>query len=215
MSGSTEDPPRIEPRLVGAEDVGPAETKPAETISVDALGELVAELEKARAEIAQLKDQALRALAEAENTRRRAQRDREDFARYAVGPLAKDILPVADNLARALAAVPAEAMAKDEALKNLVDGIAATERQLLAAFERQNIKRIDPAGEKFDSNSHQAMFELPGSGQPAGTVVQVLQPGYVLHDRLLRPALVGVAKNEAAGGGANGQPGNGSEGAPS
>jgi molecular chaperone GrpE len=170
--------------------------------------DLVAELEKARAEAASLKDQLLRALAETENTRRRVQREREDSARYAVAPLAKEILPVADNLARALAAVPKEALAQDEALRNLVEGIAATERQLQSALERNNIKLIDPMGEKFDSHHHQAMFEVPSPGKPNGTVVQVLQPGYVLHDRLLRPALVGVAKgdpsaandSEAAGG---------------
>ena len=156
--------------------------------------DLVAELEKARAEAASLKDQLLRALAETENTRRRVQREREDSARYAVAPLAKEILPVADNLARALAAVPKEALAQDEALRNLVEGIAATERQLQAALERNNIKLIDPTGEKFDSHHHQAMFEVPSPDKPSGTVVQVLQPGYVLHDRLLRPALVGVAK---------------------
>ena len=171
--------------------------------------DLVVELEKARAEAASLKDQLLRALAETENTRRRVQREREDSARYAVAPLAKEILPVADNLARALAAVPKEALAQDEALRNLVEGIAATERQLQAALERNNIKLIDPLGEKFDSHRHQAMFEVPSLGKPGGTVVQVLQPGYVLHDRLLRPALVGVAKgdpsaandSESAGGG--------------
>ena len=158
--------------------------------------DLVAELEKARAEAASLKDQLLRALAETENTRRRVQREREDSARYAVAPLAKEILPVADNLARALAAVPKEALVQDEALRNLVEGIAATERQLQAALERNNIKLVDPMGEKFDSHRHQAMFEVPGPGKPGGTVVQVLQPGYVLHDRLLRPALVGVAKGD-------------------
>jgi molecular chaperone GrpE len=158
--------------------------------------DLVAELEKARAEAASLKDQLLRALAETENTRRRVQREREDSARYAVAPLAKEILPVADNLARALAAVPKEALAQDEALRNLVEGIAATERQLQSALERNNIKLIDPMGEKFDSHHHQAMFEVPSPGKPGGTVVQVLQPGYVLHDRLLRPALVGVAKGD-------------------
>ena len=158
--------------------------------------DLVAELEKARAEAASLKDQLLRALAETENTRRRVQREREDSARYAVAPLAKEILPVADNLARALAAVPKEALAQDEALRNLVEGIAATERQLQSALERNNIKLIDPLGEKFDSHHHQAMFEVPSPGKPSGTVVQVLQPGYVLHDRLLRPALVGVAKGD-------------------
>src|SRR5262245_30529663 len=108
------------------------------------VSDLLVELEKARAEIGALKDQLLRALAEAENTRRRTQRDREEFARYAASPLAREILPVADNLARALAAVPQGALDKDEALKNLVEGIAATERQLQAAIERHHIKRIDP-----------------------------------------------------------------------
>ena len=167
----------------------------AQTAEIQA-SDLIAELEKARAEAGALKDQLLRALAEAENTRRRTQRDREEFARYATSPLAKEILPVADNLARALAAVPQEALDKDEALRNLVEGIAATDRQLQAALERHDIKRIDPKGEKFDSHRHQAMFEVSDSGEPAGTIVQVLQPGYMLHDRLLRPALVGVAKAE-------------------
>ena len=161
--------------------------------------DLATELEKLIAENAAMKDQLLRALAEAENTRRRTQRDREDFAKYSAAPLAKDILPVADNLARALAAVPKEALANDEALKNLVDGIAATERQLQSALERHNIKRIDPEGEKFDSHRHQAMFEVPGTDKPGGTVVQVLQAGYILHDRLLRPALVGIAKGSSGG----------------
>ena len=161
--------------------------------------DLATELEKLIAENAAMKDQLLRALAEAENTRRRTQRDREDFAKYSAAPLAKDILPVADNLARALAAVPKEALANDEALKNLVDGIAATERQLQSALERHSIKRIDPEGEKFDSHRHQAMFEVPGTDKPGGTVVQVLQAGYILHDRLLRPALVGIAKGSSGG----------------
>jgi len=161
--------------------------------------DLATELEKLIAENAAMKDQLLRALAEAENTRRRTQRDREDFAKYSAAPLAKDILPVADNLARALAAVPKEALANDEALKNLVEGIAATERQLQSALERHNIKRIDPEGEKFDSHHHQAMFEVPGTDKPGGTVVQVLQAGYILHDRLLRPALVGIAKGSSGG----------------
>jgi molecular chaperone GrpE len=167
-------------------------------IQAEIVGDPAAELAKVKAEAGQLKDQLLRALAEAENTRRRSQREREDTARYASANLAKDVVQFADNLSRALAAVPAEALAQDEALKNLVEGIAATERQFLTSLERHNIKRIDPLGEKFDAHLHQAMFEVPGSGKPAGTVVQVLQPGYVLHDRLLRPALVGVAKGDAA-----------------
>src|SRR5690242_7575012 len=138
MSSATEDPPRVEPRLVGPEDSAVAEPEAGDAAPAEAVTELAAQLEKARAEAAALKDQLLRALAEAENTRRRSQRDREESARYAAAPLARDILPVADNLARALAAVPAEALAEDEALKNLVEGIAATERQLQSALERHD-----------------------------------------------------------------------------
>ncbi|QEX19812.1 protein GrpE [Hypericibacter terrae] len=162
-------------------------------------------LEEARAEAARLKDQLLRALAETENVRRRGQREREDAQRYAASNFAKDMLAVADNLGRALQHIPAEQLDSDPALKTLYDGVAATERQLLSAFERHNIKRIEPLGEKFDSNLHQAMFEVPGTGQPAGTIVQVLQPGYVMHDRLLRAAMVGVAKAEPAGTRPNGE----------
>ncbi|HVO04707.1 MAG TPA: nucleotide exchange factor GrpE [Candidatus Cybelea sp.] len=154
-------------------------------------------LQAARDEAAQLKDQLLRAMAETENTRRRAQRDRDDAQKYAVTNFAREMLTVADNLRRALEAIPAESLASDEALKTLYEGIAATERQLEAALSKQQIKRIWPEGERFDSNLHQAMFEVPDTGQPAGTVVQVLQAGYTIHDRLLRPALVGVAKGGA------------------
>lgn len=148
------------------------------------------------ADNAKLKDQALRALAETENIRRRSEREREDTAKYAISGFAKSLLDAADNLNRAIAAVPAGAVEADAALKTLVDGVAATERQLLAAFERHGVTRIEPVGEVFDPNFHQAMFELPGTGKPAGTVVQVMQPGYVLQGRLLRPAMVGVAKAE-------------------
>jgi len=148
------------------------------------------------AENAKLKDQALRALAETENIRRRSEREREDTAKYAISGFAKSLLDAADNLRRAIDAVPAEAVEADAALKTLVDGVAATERQLLAAFERHGVTRIEPVGEVFDPNFHQAMFELPGTGKPSGTVVQVVQPGYVLQGRLLRPAMVGVARGE-------------------
>jgi molecular chaperone GrpE len=155
-------------------------------------------LAAAEAEVVRLKDQLLRALAETENLRRRAQREREDAVKFAATAFAREILPVADNLGRALAAIPTGAAEQDPALKALQEGVAATERQLLAAFERHGIRRIDPMGERFDSNLHQAMFEVPGTGQPAGTIVQVLQSGYLLNDRLLRPAMVGLAKGEAA-----------------
>src|SRR6185295_3136928 len=155
-------------------------------------------LAAARAEAAQLKDQLLRAMAETENTRRRAVRDRDDAQKYGITNFAREVLSVADNLRRALEAIPADTLQSDEALKTLYDGIAATERQLEAALGKQQIQRIWPEGERFDSNLHQAMFEVPDSGKPAGTVVQVLQAGYKIHDRLLRPALVGVAKGGPA-----------------
>jgi molecular chaperone GrpE len=152
-------------------------------------------LEAARAAAEQYKDQALRALAESENMRRRFQREREDTQRYAVADFAKEILPVVDNLRRALDAIPAEARVSDKFLETLASGVELTERQLLAAFERFKLAKIDPQpGERFDATKHQAMFEVPDSGHPSGAVVQVVQPGYMLHDRLLRPALVGVAK---------------------
>jgi molecular chaperone GrpE len=145
------------------------------------------------AELADTKDRLLRALAETENTRRRFQREREDTQKYAISSFAKDLLSAADNLRRALAAVP-EPEITDARTKSLLDGVAATERELLAAFEHHGLRRIDPKGEAFDHNFHQAIFEAERPDTPAGTVVEVLQPGYVLHERLLRPAMVGVAK---------------------
>ncbi len=180
----------------GAEQ--PAEIGPAR------VAELERALADANAKIAELKDQTLRALAESENVRRRVQRDRDEALKFATTGLAKDLLPVADNLRRALDAIPKDALEKDEALRNFATGVEMTERLLLAALERHQIKRIEALGQKFDSNLHQAMFEMPGSGQPAGTVVQVLEAGYTINDRLLRPALVGIAKAEAAASVGNG-----------
>jgi molecular chaperone GrpE len=152
--------------------------------------ERVAALE---AELAEQKDQLLRALAETENVRRRAQREREDALKYAVSGFAKELLSVADNLRRALDSLP-ESEARDERTRGLLAGVAATERELLSVFERHGIQRIDPDGERFDHNFHQAIFEAERPGKPSGMIIEVLQPGYVLHDRLLRPAMVGVAK---------------------
>jgi len=155
--------------------------------------ERVAALE---AELADTKDRLLRALAETENVRRRAQRERDDTQRYAISGFAKDLLATADNLRRALDSVP-EAEITDVRLRSLLDGVAATERELLSVFERHGLRRIDPKGERFDHNFHQAVFEVERPDTAAGTVIEVLQPGYVLHDRLLRPAMVGVAKAPA------------------
>jgi molecular chaperone GrpE len=159
----------------------------------DNLAQAADRLAELEAEAARYKDQALRALADAENVRRRAEREREDAAKYGVSQLARDLLPVADNLRRAIESVDAQAE-QDPAVAALLTGIQATERELVTALERRGIKKIEPMGEKFDPNFHQAMFEVPTDEQPAGTVVQVLQPGYVIHDRLLRPAMVGIAK---------------------
>ena len=148
------------------------------------------------AELADTKDRLLLALAETENVRRRAQREREDTQKYAVSGFARDLLATADNLRRALDSVP-EAEIKDARTRSLLDGVAATERELLSVFERHGIRRIDPKGERFDHNFHQAVFEAERPEAPAGTVIEVLQPGYVLYDRLLRPAMVGVAKAPA------------------
>ena len=151
-------------------------------------------------EVASLKDQLLRAMAETENVRRRAQREREDSAKYAAAGVVKDLLSVADNLQRALDSVPAEAAADNEPLANLRTGVEMTQKELLSAFERHNIRTIDPLGEKLDPHLHEAMFEMEDPEKPAGTVVQVIQPGYRLHDRLLRPARVGISKGGPKGG---------------
>jgi molecular chaperone GrpE len=151
------------------------------------------------AELAEVRDRLLRALAETENTRRRGQREREEASKYAVSQFARDLLATADNLRRALASVP-EGRLRDELGRTLLAGVAATEQELLAAFERHGISRIDPAGEPFDHNRHQAIYEVERADQPPGTIVEVLQPGWLLHDRLLRPAMVGVAKSAPAAG---------------
>ncbi len=154
-------------------------------------------------EIASLKDQLLRAMAETENVRRRAQRDREDSVKYAAAPVVRDLLGVADNLQRALESVPAELAEENEQVKNLRLGVEMTQKELQAVFERHNIRTIEPLGEKLDPHFHEAMFEIEDPEKPAGTVVQVIQAGYRLHDRLLRPARVGISKGgpKAAGNG--------------
>lgn len=164
----------------------------------DTEAEAATDTETLAAEVADLKDQLLRALAEGENTRKRAAREREDSARYGISNFARDIVAVADNLRRAIDSLPADKGGED-VLKTLTEGVAATLRQLDAAFENHGIERIDPVGQPFDHNLHQAMFEDPDSDQPPGTVVQVIQQGYKIHDRLLRPAMVGVAKKPREG----------------
>mgnify|MGYP000336091746 CR=1 FL=1 len=156
-------------------------------------------LDALRAELEQAKDQTMRAMAEAENTRQRAKKEREDASKFAITGFARDLLDVADNLRRALDAVPQDLIEGDIRVKNVLDGIEGTERQLLRSFEKNNIKTVSPLDEPFDPNFHEVMFETPGTGKPAGTVVQVLEQGYIINDRILRPARVGVAKDEGQG----------------
>lgn len=151
--------------------------------------------EPLKAEIADLKDRLLRAVAEAENLRKRAEREIRDAGTYAITRFAGDVLTIGDNLRRALDAVPDEARAAaDAATATLLDGIEMTEREFLRVLERHGVTRLEPHGQRFDPNRHQAMFEVENADVPSGTVVQVMQTGYAIGERVLRPALVGVSK---------------------
>lgn len=189
-SEKAETPEEIPVNEASAADAPAAQdTAPQEDVAENQDEKLVA----AVAEIADLKDKLLRAVAETENIRRRADREKADAANYAMTAFARDLLSVGDNLRRALESIPEEADLGDNA-KTLVEGIEMTERELLNMLERHNIKKIDPKGEKFSHDLHQALFEVPDTGEEDGTIVQVMQVGYVIKDRLLRPAMVGVAK---------------------
>jgi len=149
-------------------------------------------------ELAEAKDRMLRTLAEMENLRKRTAREVSDARTYGISGFARDVLDIADNLQRALDAVPTEARAAaDPGLKALIEGVELTERSLHNALEKHGVKKFDPAGEKFDPNVHQAMYEIPDPSVPVGTIAQVIQAGYTIGERVLRPALVGVAKGGA------------------
>jgi molecular chaperone GrpE len=168
----------------------PLETADGPTIEEALLQ--IAELDK---KLSETTDRMMRALADAENTRRRAERDRQDTAKFSVANFARDLLSVADNLRRALTALPPEARQNNEQLNTLLTGVEATERELLRVFESNSIKKIDPINQKFDPNLHEVIFEMPVADKLPGTVMQVVEPGYMIHERLLRPARVGVAKS--------------------
>ncbi len=177
--------------------------EPAPEANADASPETIiralqALLEDKDKELAVLKDQSLRALAEAENTRRRSERELADMSKYAVTGFARDLVSVLENLQRALDSIPEAMIAEQPAVQNLYTGVEMTLKELISVFSRQGIQRIDPMGEKFDHNLHQAVAQIESADAPAGTVVQVLQAGYIIHDRLLRPAMVGVAAATSA-----------------
>lgn len=166
------------------------EAQPEEAVETDA--ELIARLS---AENEELKDRFIRIAADMENLRRRTARDVRDARAYAVTNFARDMLGVGDNLRRALEAIPQEARdAGDAGFKALIEGVEMTERDMLGALERHGVKKLEPKGEKFDPNFHQAMFEVPNPEVPHNSVFEVVQAGYVIGDRVLRPAMVGVAK---------------------
>ncbi|MDW5315114.1 nucleotide exchange factor GrpE [Rhizobium sp. PL01] len=152
-------------------------------------------LELAKAEAADMRDRYLRLAAEMDNLRRRTARDVKDAKSYSVAGFARDMLAVSDNLRRALDAIPAEAReAGDTGFNALIEGVEMTERAMLSALERHGVQKLEPIGQKFDPNFHQAMFEVPNTEVPNSTVVQVVQAGYTIGERVLRPAMVGVAK---------------------
>ncbi len=201
-SDKQEEQPATESAGGTASAVPPQEEVPAEpetgeaAASEDPVTVLQAELEVVRAEADKMRDQALRALAEADNTRKRAEREKQDTAKYAISAFARDLLDVAENLHRALAAAPADQLEGNELAQQLAVGVQMTEKQLADAFAKHGLTRIDPKGEPFDPNFHQAMFEIPDATAEPGTVVQVIQAGYVLNERLLKPAMVGIAKGD-------------------
>ncbi|MEG6508204.1 nucleotide exchange factor GrpE [Methyloligella sp. 2.7D] len=192
MSENTTDP--RDQREEGEEDAGAQDKGAAQETEAASPAD---DLQALADENAELRDRLLREMAEMENVRRRAEREKADTAKYAISNFARDVLTVGDNIRRTIEHVPAEAAAKDPALKSFLEGIELTERELLNMLERHGVTRIDPLGERFDPNNHQAMYEVPNPEVPEGTVVDVMQAGYVIGDRCLRPALVAVAKGGA------------------
>jgi molecular chaperone GrpE len=177
-----------------SQDEGKSADPQPQAANTDPAAEATAELEALVAENTDMRNRLLRALADMENLRRRTEREKNDTARYAISNFARDVLTVGDNLRRTVEHVPAEAASQDPALKSFLDGVEITERELLNVLERHGVTRIEPKGQRFDPNCHQAMFEVKDASVPEGTVVEVMQSGYVIGDRCLRPALVAVAK---------------------
>ena len=184
-----QDFPENEPQLESVSEAAPDNTAP------DNAARQIAELTK---KLTETKDKMLRALAEVENMRRRTERERQDTAKFSVAGFARDLLTVSDNLRRALDAIPEDERNKNEQLKTIFTGVESTERELLHIFENNGIKKIDPLNQKFDPNLHEVIFEVPAEGKAPGTIVQIIEPGDMIHERLLRPARVGVAKDDTA-----------------
>ena len=162
--------------------------------SNEASAEVTGDLEALLTENTDMRDKLLRTMADMENLRRRTEREKEDTARYAISNFARDVLTIGDNLRRVIEHVPEEAAGKDPALKSFLEGVELTERELLKLMEKHGVTRLEPMGQRFDPNQQQAMYEVPTTDVPEGTVVQVMQAGFTIGDRVLRPALVAVSK---------------------
>lgn len=182
------------PESAGQEQTSAPEAGPSP------LEQALLQISELQQQMAAIKDQGLRALAEADNTRKRAIKDREDATKYAISNFARDLLDYADNFNRAIDSVPDELKSSgDDRITNLISGLAAMQRQFLQMLEKNGVKKLEPRDEPFNPHFHEVMFEVPGTGKPAGTIIQLVDAGYILHDRLLRPARVGVAKDEGQG----------------
>jgi len=186
--------PEVEAFYAESDQNAEADENEDEQASTDVPDLQAIRIKELEAELATMKDRALRALAEADNTRRRAEKERADTAKFAVSSFAKNLLPVADNLRRALEAIPEETRKGNETIENIVVGVEATERELLRAFDKAGIKPIEAMEKPFDPNFHEVLFEGQIEGAAPGSVIQVMETGYVINERLLRPARVGIAK---------------------
>ena len=194
-----------DPRETGEDQA--KQTSPETADKSDA--DLASDLEALLTENADMRDKLLRTMADMENLRRRTEREKEDTARYAISNFARDVLTIGDNLHRVVEHVPADAAAQDPALKNFLEGVELTERELLKMLEKHGVAKLEPLGQRFDPNQQQAMYEVPTTDVPEGTVVEVMQAGYTIGDRVLRPALVAVSKGGAKPASKSEQGGNG------
>jgi molecular chaperone GrpE len=194
---SPSDPLQPEPEMP---EQPPEGNPPEEAAEADPLTVAQGRIAALEAEVLAVKDQALRTLAEAENIRKRSVKERDDARKYAITEFARDLVGFADNFHRAIDAIPAEAAEADERVRNVLTGLEAMEREIISMLERHGVKKLRPMDEPFNPHFHEVMFEADGTGKAPGTVIQVIESGYVLNDRLLRPARVGIAKTAPGGG---------------
>ena len=198
MSKSKETSKSAEDEKKINDEQSPAQDQVIEDETLDSINseeenniEIISDLEQ---KVSDLKDQLMRTLADGENLRKRTLKDVEHSKKYSHISFVKDLVSSVDNLQRALEAVPEDTSSLPEPIKNLIIGLEIVEKEIISTLEKHNVKQIDPLGEKFDYNFHQAMFEVPTNDKEPGIVVQVSQKGYILHDRLVRPAMVGISK---------------------